>query len=50
LDLTFLPDWPPTLPAALAVAILALVAAAAALPAAWALRRGRPDLEDGHLG
>lgn len=29
LDLTFLPDWPPDVPAALAVAILALVAAAA---------------------
>ena len=29
LDLTFLPDWPPAVPAALAVAILALVAAAA---------------------
>jgi len=28
-DLTFLPDWPPAVPAALAVAILALVAAAA---------------------
>jgi Kef-type K+ transport system membrane component KefB len=29
MDLTFLPDWPPAVPAALAVAILALVAAAA---------------------
>lgn len=28
MDLSFLPDWPPTVPAALAVAILALVAAA----------------------
>jgi Kef-type K+ transport system membrane component KefB len=29
MDLTFLPDWPPAVPPALAIAVLALVAAAA---------------------